>query len=196
MAGEESIRTFIAVEIPDEARDVISSVISELRGFCSGVRWVPPENLHLTLKFLGNLNPERLSALRSALGGALVGARAFGITLSGIGAFPDLRRPRVFWIGVGDGREDFEELYNRVEDALSGEGFPREGRRFSPHLTIGRVKSPKGLGGAASKIADITFPPQKFIVDEVVLMRSDLKPSGPIYTPLERYGLASRGTKA
>ncbi len=189
MAGGETVRTFIAVEIPDNVRDVISGVISELRKFCGGVRWVPPENLHLSLKFLGDLEPERFSVLKVTVGRALTGSRPFGMTLSGIGAFPNLRRPRVFWIGVGDRGKDFEGIYDKIEGALSDEGFPKEERKFSPHLTIGRVKSPRELGEVASKVDRVSLAPQEITVSEVVIMKSDLRPSGPIYTPLARYEL-------
>jgi 2'-5' RNA ligase len=182
------IRSFVAILLPDAVRDAIAATIEELRPLGPAVAWVPSRNLHLTLQFLGNQTEETLVLAESALAEA-VGARApVTITLHGVGAFPGLERPRIFWIGLAHGALEARALQAAVADALSGRGFPREARPWHPHLTIGRVHDERRwrrdatpeLRRALARAATTTFGTLR--VAEVALMRSDLSPAGARYT--------------
>ena len=186
--GTGVIRTFIAVQPPPEVRAAAAGLTDSLRrGWrASEVRWVPPENLHLTLRFLGDTEESRIGPLGACLDGVAAGARACRLTLGSLGAFPDVRRPRVLWLGLkGAGTADLRCLQRRIEKGVTGLGWEREPRPFSPHLTLGRVRPGSepapGEGWARAPVPELAFP-----VDEVVLMRSDLRPGGARYSPLHR----------
>ncbi|KPK65203.1 hypothetical protein AMJ82_12455 [candidate division TA06 bacterium SM23_40] len=187
----EGIRTFIAVELPSEVRDTLGSLQQELGDAHGQVRWVAPHNIHLTLKFLGNIPEERVSPLREGTEEAAAGYAPFGMSLMDLGAFPGPRRARVIWVGLDQGRELLGALAERLEASLADRGFDRESRRFKPHVTIGRIKG-RGRGVDMSEpLAKVTFDVQTCVVDGLTIMRSDLTPHGPIYTPLHRVLLAS-----
>ncbi|OPX31463.1 MAG: 2'-5' RNA ligase [Candidatus Latescibacteria bacterium 4484_181] len=181
---EELIRTFIAVEISKSVRDQISRLEQHLRKEGAKVGWVRPENLHLTLKFLGNVQSVRIEDVVGATQDAVQGIKPFALFFSGLGAFPSLKRPRVIWIGVEEGAVSLGRIQKELEEKLFQRGFAREEREFSPHLTIGRVKSQKGIGGLVSKLEKTQFESEKMWVEQIVVMRSDLKPTGAVYTPL------------
>ena len=182
------IRTFIAVEPSPEVRAAAAGLTDSLRRGWSAarVRWVPPVNLHLTLRFLGDTEESRIGPLGACLDGVAAGARACRLTLGSLGAFPDVRRPRVLWLGLkGAGTADLRSLQRRIEEGVTGLGWERETRPFSPHLTLGRVRPGSepapGEGWTRAAVPELALP-----VDEVVLMRSDLRPGGARYSPLHR----------
>jgi len=185
------IRSFIALPLPDEARARLAA-LRRAADPGAPVRWVAPDAIHLTLKFLGELEPERVDAVKGALARLGWGRGAFDFTLAGVGGFPSLARPRVLWAGVTGGAETVVALAEQVEGALEPLGFPREARRFTPHLTIGRVKDvprggPRGWGerfGAAAVLA-----PSVVRAETLVLYESRLSPSGARYSPLLRIAL-------
>ena len=188
-----SLRCFVAVELDDPARRDVGGVIERLRATGADVKWVAPGNLHLTLKFLGAVPagdvPKVVEALHSALGDGGPPA-PFAFRLSGVGAFPSAASPRVVWVGVTQGQEPLVALAARVEAALEPLGFPRESRPFSPHLTVGRCRSPKNgatLGESIVSLRAYEGPP--VAVGRVVLFSSDLRPTGPVYTPLATFSL-------
>ncbi len=188
-----SLRLFVAVNLPAEVRQRLAAAQEHLRHGRPDVSWVRAENLHLTLKFLGETAEERLGPIRQAL--AAVGSRhrAFRIEMAGIGSFGG-RVPRVVWVGLKQGGESLTALAGDVESALADLGFPREQRAFTAHLTLGRVRSPRNVEGLAMGIREIqeerfgTAPVEAF-----ELMRSELRPSGSVYTMLERFVLATSG---
>jgi len=180
-----TIRTFIAVDLPGEIKAHIAEFVAPLRPLSRSIRWVRSEGLHLTLKFLGELPRERVEEVISALETALSGWPAFGFQLSGLGGFPDLRRPRVLWIGVGEGHQPLQELAGAVERALILCGFPPEKRPFSPHLTIGRVRSPHGLQAVLDRLPAIEYASGPITAGAVKVMRSQLKPTGAEYSALK-----------
>lgn len=191
----EQLRLFVAVTLPPEARDALAEVIGRLRAAnLRGVRTVAPEGVHITLKFLGNVDAGRVSELSEALTGAAHGAMPFRLALRGLGAFPDERAPRVLWVGVAvdtglsGGTEALGTLARRVDDACAGLGFPRERRAFSPHLTIARLRdsaSDADRRRAADALAAIGLDdPGGFEVDAMHLIKSTLTPSGARYETL------------
>jgi len=179
------VRTFIAVHIPDTVRRNIGALVNGLRAFGGpDVKWVRPESLHLTLKFLGDVEAERIEAVAGAVETAVSGKAAFNIVLGGTGAFPNPRRPAVLWIGVAKGSEPLVSLAEAVESALAGIGFGREKRPFSAHLTVGRVRPPGNAGRTVERMAETGFECDPFRIDAVHVMKSDLQRGGAVYTTL------------
>ena len=185
----ERLRAFIAVDLPPAAREAVEGVTRRLRaGAGDGVRWVRPEGVHLTLKFLGDVDAGSVPSISQALGRAAASAAPFDLFLDGVGAFPNARRPRVVWVGLGGGLEPLAGLQQSIEEELEALGFAGERRAFIPHLTLGRVRDgisttqgralSEALGGVGVQ------PGVKLPVREVSLIKSDLRPSGAVYTRL------------
>jgi 2'-5' RNA ligase len=183
------MRTFIAVELPPEVKRKIEEVQSPLKRTDTYVAWVKPGNVHLTLKFLGEVEEERIEDVFQGTETALKGSKAFNLSLKGLGCFPNLRRPRVVWLGVDKGKDGLAFMQRQIEEELSELKFPKEQRPFSAHLTIGRVKSPKNIEKLISLIETTNFQTEEVVVDEVVVMKSQLHPQGAIYTPLKKIKL-------
>ncbi len=136
------MRAFVAVEIDSALRRAIARIIDELRRLDTDVKWVAVQNLHVTLKFLGDNVPDQQAAeICGAVTEAVADLSAFDLEVRGTGAFPRASHPRTVWLGLADGCEPLATLQKKVDRALRGLGFPREGRPFSPHLTIGRARS-------------------------------------------------------
>jgi len=179
------IRAFIAVDLTDSVRERVSALQERLRSSRADVSWVAPANLHLTLKFLGNIEEDPIGSLKEALGSAAKELKPFSIRLEGIGAFPKTTSPRVLWVGVEAGKEELIGLGHAIHKACCSIGFPEEERPFSPHLTIGRVRSHQETASLIQKLQTAEFSSSEPIpVKEVVLFRSDLSPKGPTYSPL------------
>ncbi|NOZ69184.1 MAG: RNA 2',3'-cyclic phosphodiesterase [Deferribacteres bacterium] len=176
------MRSFIAIELEGPVRESLSQLQEELKSCGADVRWVKPENIHLTLKFLGNISEETAGSIVSVLEKCCTGVSAFDIEVSGVGVFPDTKSPRVLWAGIsGDGT--LRELQQKIEDGTASLGFKRENRKFVPHLTLGRFRSSGGkkiLADKLEKHKDSSFGAVK--VGSVVLMKSDLGPGGATYT--------------
>jgi len=185
-----SVRTFVAVEIPDAVRQRIAELQERLKQHRARISWTRPGNVHLTLKFLGNVAEERLGAVMDAVERASAGIEPFRARVHQVGGFPNLRRPRVLWVGL-DADPRLTRLAGEIDAALGELGFPRETRRFSPHLTIGRVKG--SLSREVSEaLASTSFDGGEMTVAEVVVMKSDLKPTGAVYTALRRAALRAK----
>ena len=188
-----SLRLFFAAPIPDEVRSAAARIQDELRPQGRQVKWVEPENVHLTLKFLGATEAERVDAL-AACARAVGGQTApMELVLAGLGAFPNIRRPRAVWIGLQAGQEPLAELARALEDALAAQcGVFREERRFSGHLTIGRVKSPQPQPELAAALAEgQDLAVGRFRLDAFGLYRSELQRAGPVHTLLHRLALGA-----
>lgn len=147
--------------------------------------------MHLTLKFLGEIEPDRLDAVRGALTSFPWNLAPFAFTLSGVGAFPGMKRPQTLWVGVSNGAEPVKELAEKVERALEPLGFPRETRGFSPHLTIGRVKGPGPVGWAEVFAAQARFEPIEVRATGFSLYESKLLPTGAQHAPLLTVGFGA-----
>lgn len=184
------MRLFVAAPFPTEVKNELGKLIDDWRRERDKVGWVKKENLHLTLKFLGETPVEKLEPLKANLSSRLNGSAAFTISLSGAGGFPNLNRARVLWIGVSEGKEKLAELAQKVEEATLPLGFPSEGRDFSAHLTVGRVKDSGLSEPLLAKVRACTFEAKGIIVSEAVLYQSELAPGGSVYTPLARFELA------
>lgn len=186
----EKIRAFIAVPTSEEIRTLVGDLEGNLAGVGADVKWVKPHNVHITLKFLGNVTQADVDSLINTIPGVLEGVSAFDVQVSGTGTFPPGRWPRVVWVGLTEGKEHLAGLGARVEGACASLGFEKEKRPFRPHLTIGRVRrGSRALPDLAEQVGSITFNPLKLRVDEVNLVRSRLSPQGPTYTILESFAL-------
>lgn len=189
-----NLRLFVAVDPPESVRRRIAAMQAELRRaagrHAEEVRWVAPENVHLTLQFLGAVPEERLEHLRAAIGAAAGEARPLALEVKGAGGFPNARRPRVVWAGVGGEVAALSALAAGLGRRLAPLGFPPEDRPLSPHLTLGRAREGRGapgLAGALARVAELEGAPWR--ADALVLFRSHLSPSGARYEPIDRFAL-------
>jgi 2'-5' RNA ligase len=174
---ERPVRGFVAVLLPDGVRARLAATAAELRARAPGFTWVRGENLHLTLRFLGSLEPTVLEHAREAVLAAATGISPFTVALGGLGGFPSARAPRVVWAGVVAGGERLVALHAALEASLVARGIPAEGRAFHPHVTLARARSPQGTGGLGSTLG----PGPGFgemRVTALHLMRSELDPRG------------------
>ncbi|MBI4336126.1 MAG: RNA 2',3'-cyclic phosphodiesterase [Candidatus Omnitrophica bacterium] len=181
------MRAFIAIDLSDDNKAELSRLRDELKQAQADVKWVQPENIHLTLKFLGEVTDEYVGKVQEALDRIAAGFKPFEVSLLGIGAFPKLDYPRVIWVGLDKGKEEAEEIAKNIEEELEKLGFAKEDRPFAAHLTIGRVRSGKNKEALKDKIETVsckllTVSPQ--LVSSIVLYQSTLTPHGPIYTAL------------
>lgn len=184
------IRTFIAVEVSERIRGRLAGEIEAMRASAPLVKWSRPENLHLTLRFLGDVKENDLDELFAALREEVEGIPPFVLEMRGVGAFPNWRHPRVIWAGCGEGAEEAVELAAEVEAVCEELGYEQERRPFRPHLTLGRVKLPadaQGLESAVSEMANVEFG--YLDVDSVVVFMSSLRRNGPVYAPMARLEL-------
>lgn len=188
----DTLRLFLAVTLPDAVREQLARAQERLRAAEADVSWVKPENIHLTLKFLGETEAKRLSRIQPALQGVGPQVPAFWLTLAGVGTFGG-RVPRVVWAGTAEGAEALTQLAGRVEDALGRVGIAKERRTFSPHATLGRVRSPRNADALVAAAAAIGETFGRVSVGEFVLMQSRLHPQGSVYTPLDRVPLRPGG---
>jgi len=183
----EQVRCFIAVGLTDEIKAGLKELQAQLKsGGQSSIKWVDPYSIHLTLKFLGGVDGDKISPITAAMTEAVKGVSPFSLKVEGLGAFPDLRRVQVVWVGVGGEVDRLARLQRRLESGLAGLGFAPEKRRFSPHLTLARVRDRAALGererlgrliaGTKSEIA-WSFP-----VGAVSLMKSQLTREGALYS--------------
>jgi len=178
------MRLFVAAETPDSVRESIRLYMEGLKkSFGNVVKWVAPENLHVTIKFLGEVSERNAGTVKACMDSAASATEPFTLTLEGIGFFPGDGHPRVVWIGADGGCESLLEVYQNLENCLETEGFDRDDKPFSAHLTIGRVKKFKELVLPA-RIPE--FEPATFDVEGLSLVRSVLKPEGPVYETIYR----------
>ena len=179
------IRSFLAIELPKLILKKIEEVQRDLRSTRADVRWVNPEKIHLTLKFFGNIEESRIDPIFKSIEEPIRNTPPYSIEVKGVGAFPQLRNPRVIWIGLVNGKEILTSFQKQIEAQLEKIGFQTENRPFHPHLTLGRMKSSRGreeMVGRMEKHREEEFG--DFQVERVILFKSDLKPSGPVYTLL------------
>ncbi len=203
----EKIRTFIAIELEDVHHQALREVLTRFKRELAtaknagsttarAVRWVAPENIHLTLKFLGDVDVAVMPALQRAIADACVGIAQFTLSLNGGGAFPSTRRPNVIWVGVEGEVGCAAQLARRIDDACAVLGFAREERPFSPHLTLGRVKrdiKPSDRQFIGEMIVNAAVGELgQLHVERISVMKSELQPGGSAYTRLVEARLAGR----
>jgi len=187
------LRTFLALDIGKTIRDRLITLQETLGRAAADVKWVEPENLHVTLLFLGEVDDRELPAICRAAQEAVADLPAFPLSIEGAGCFPNPRRPRVLWVGVGQGLQEVVAIHDAMEGKLLELGcYRREERKFTPHITLGRVKqddSGEDLSMALQRKAD--WEGGSIDVREVLVMSSELTSQGPIYTVLSRAPLKS-----
>ena len=188
--AEEPVRAFFAVDLPESVRKEVAEVTEGLRRELPvGVRFPSDEGWHLTLKFLGDVPRGALPRLLARASARLRSEQPFGVSLAGLGAFPNARAARVLWIGVGEGGARLAKLARKLEAAARGVGAPRERRPFHAHLTVGRLREPQRV-----PLERLPAPSGSgFSVGEVVLYESRLSSSGATYSPLARLPLGADG---
>jgi 2'-5' RNA ligase len=179
-------RCFIAVELSREIAEGVRKIQAGLRDRAEGVSWVRPEGIHLTLKFLGDVDPERIEGIAGKAEASVKASRPFSIAVRGCGGFPNPRHPRVIWIGLNDPSGALTELQAKVEQGMEEMGFSPEERRYTPHLTIGRLRTGKGKGRVTQALEAMQGCDLGTMeVQEICLFRSQLKPTGAEYTKLK-----------
>lgn len=187
------LRTFIAVDIGQAIRDRAVALQETLARTCTEVKWVEPENLHVTLLFLGEVDAREVPAVCRVVADCCTQQAAFPMSIETLGCFGNVRRPRTLWIGIGTGTQELCSLHDDLEPPLLDLGcYRREERKYTPHITLGRVKSDRPsdkLPLALAKHAG--WKGGEIIVPEVLVMSSELTPKGPIYTVLSRAKLSS-----
>ena len=191
MASGDTVRVFIALDLPQDAKEVLAETIGQLRSVIpSGVRWVDPWGIHLTLKFLGNVDTSVVDDILAAMRVASenYSGPKFSLTLSALGLFPNIKQPRVLWAGADGDLDTLTSLQTLVDEAVSRLGFSPEKRPFRPHLTLGRVQDGVPPGGRRSigeaAVKALLPPVAAWEVDSMHLIRSTLTPQGAIYTSL------------
>ncbi len=189
----EPIRSFIAVKIPPESAERIGAGQARLRAAGADVKWVDPQSFHITLKFLGGVEKERLADVWQSVEAALDGTAAFTMRFRGVGAFPNPGRPRVIWAGIVEGAAELREMAARVEAACETHGFERERRPFRAHVTLGRVRRPAPNAALEAAMGEQTEAELgEARVDRALLMKSELTRAGAVYTILEETLLGRR----
>lgn len=191
----EKIRAFVALEMPEAIHRSLAEVSEGLKKELLGIplRWVPVQNMHLTMKFLGEVMPDRVEEFGRVVKTRCAQFASFQISITGLGAFPSLRRARVIWVGI-EAPQSLSDLVTALESDFATLGFQREKRPFSAHLTLARVRE-HAQPSALQKIYDVisSFPSPNTIsamANKVVLFRSELKPSGSVYNPLSQFLLS------
>lgn len=177
------MRLFIAALLPDEIRARMDEYIGALRSRSGGVKWEQREKLHVTLKFLGSVEDSKVPDVSSIIDGLVRNYSPFETDITGYGGFPDMRYPRILYIGLSENPE-LSSLQGRIDEALEPLGFPRETRGFLPHVTIGRIKSRFRI------IEPFPIPEKcKFAIDEIAVVKSETRRDGSVYTPLHIFRL-------
>jgi 2'-5' RNA ligase len=189
----DDIRSFIAIEVPRELKSRMEEVQRELRRTEADVKWVRPDAIHLTLKFLGSIRREDVERISQAVGPVIGLWEPFDVGIQGLGGFPNFRNPRVVWVGVDQGKESLVSLKQQIEKRMTELSFPPEDRPFSAHLTLGRVRSLRGKADLSQAIESRRgVEVGIFQAREVILFRSELKPSGAVYTKLREFPMGKK----
>lgn len=186
------IRSFIAIDLPEKTREELGLIQEKLKRSKAGVRWVKSSSIHLTLKFLGNIHSAQVDDIAATMTHVVRDEPPLNLCAGGLGAFPSLHKPRVIWVGLRGELERLVHMQARLENGLEPLGFAREQRSFRPHLTIGRVKDRHRLQSLIEAISALELPEfNSFDVAEIILYKSELRPTGAIYTKLHRIPLAA-----
>ncbi|MSQ31696.1 MAG: RNA 2',3'-cyclic phosphodiesterase [Dehalococcoidia bacterium] len=188
MLQQETLRLFIAIEFSKKLKDAIYSLIEKLKisDVNSSIRWISYEDLHITLKFLGEVAKSKIPSLEESIKNAVSNKNTFELSLSGVGVFPNENRPGVFWVGVKDS-EPLMSLAKSVIKECASMGFPEENWPFSPHITIGRARdkaNPANLTKIMSLLTSLNVRKESQLIDHISLIWSQLTTKGPVYTTL------------
>lgn len=189
VAMPENLRLFIAVELDPKLREELAKLQKELKKSGADAKWVAPDNIHLTLKFLGATPTDKIEAINNALQETAFLTPCLNATISQLGAFPRIESARIIWIGVNEGKTELESLVGKIETRLFELGFPREEHPFAAHLTLARVRSPLNRQNLVEKLKQTKFPALIQPIAAIVLFKSTLTPKGPVYEALKRIKL-------
>jgi len=195
-----SIRSFVAVELPNKVSQALATIIADLRSSISDsqVKWVKPQNIHLTLKFLGDISTESIPSISESISAASAGHPSFCLFLKDSGAFPNMRSPRVIWTGLDGDMERLRVLQHQIDKELHELGFPEEKKDYRAHLTLGRVRDrlpKKDIDSIAAALRSQKAPEEiRFNVTRLSLMKSTLTPQGPVYEVLRDFCLTETRT--
>ncbi|MBN1862988.1 MAG: RNA 2',3'-cyclic phosphodiesterase [Dehalococcoidales bacterium] len=192
----EPVRSFIAIELPDELKQQLTRLETELKkDGPPGVKWVSPESIHLTLKFLGNIAADKIEAVTGVMTESARGIVPFRLSARGLGVFPNPKRAQVVWVGMEGDLDQLRQLQKQLEAELDRLGFPPEARAFTPHLTLARLRnyaSPEERQRFGRLIADREFSAGDIEVESLSLMRSQLTRSGAVYSRLSSVRLTGK----
>lgn len=193
--NQKQIRCFIAIEIPDAIQTLLISAQEELNRSVRGASWVKRGNIHLTLKFLGDVAPNQISTIKDSIEQVANARSPFSLEIGGIGTFPNLTRPRIIWAGVKTGVDEVISISNEIDAGLSQHGYEREEKPFRPHLTLARLKRRINLKPFVDVFHQYdTINGATLIVNQIQVVESQLRQSGAVYTPLETCRFNSRST--
>jgi len=184
------VRCFVAIKLPQDIRQEIRRVQQALRKLGLDAKWVEFENLHLTLKFLGEVREAQLPKIKEIVSNLSFLVKPFNLSISEIGAFPSIKRPRVLWIGV-ESQEVPIKIIEYLEEQFSKLGFPEERKAPHPHITLARLRTPKNVFKFKEEIEKIKIDNKIWPVDSVFLLKSILTPQGPIYEDIFRMNLTA-----
>lgn len=183
------IRSFISINIPDELKKEAKALQEMFKKCDADVRWTRPEAMHLTLKFLGNIEEKQIEEIKIILKEIALQTPLINIKLNGAGVFPNQKLPRVLWVDVIENDGILDNLQKRMDAELSKIGFEKEKRGFKPHLTLGRVRSQKGKERLVKLLEDVKDKEfGAFTASDIKLIKSELRPEGSVYTELARFG--------
>lgn len=188
------IRLFIALDLPKEVKTYLSQIIEDMKSKGANIKWVTADNIHLTMKFLGNTEPSKVDLIKNALNNTIKITKPIETNLSILGGFPNLNKPRVIWIDIEKNRELIIRTAKDIETSLTDVGFETENKKFTPHLTLGRVKDLQNFEILDSYLQNLQLKPFDFIFESLSLIKSTLTQQGPIYKKLhtiqftERFG--------
>jgi 2'-5' RNA ligase len=187
------MRTFIAIELPREIKDLLAKVQEELNSSQADVKWVQPQNIHLTLKFLGEIEEKKIDKINKIIEDIAGEKKYFPIRISNLGAFPKINFPRVIWVGIDKGDEEVKEIAKKLEEGLAKIGIQREDKPFSSHITIGRTRSALNREKLIQRLNDLANKLQEenleFVVKKITFFKSTLTPKGPVYEVLKETNL-------
>ncbi len=188
------MRAFVAIALPEDVRENLVALAERLRAGGVKARWPRPENLHLTLRFLGDVTAAQAEAVARDLAVACAGTAPLRLAVRGTGAFPNVRRPSVVWAGVNGTTEALAHVQQAAESAAQAAGLAPEKKRFHPHVTLGRLRDPRRAGRLPALLeAERNFAGGEFSAGAVVLYESELRPAGAVYSQVHTIALAGEG---
>lgn len=190
--NQEQIRAFVALELPENAIKFLDEIAAVLKQSRADIRWTRIASIHVTLKFLGNIEVSRISDVEQAIEPVFGSQTPFVSAISGLGVFPNLMRPRVIWAGLDDSLGHLGRMAGLIDSALDNLGFERETRPYNPHLTLGRTKSDKGKDTLVDLIRNLECKGPSFELDRATLFQSILGQNGPRYTPISMFSFGKK----
>lgn len=178
------MRLFIALPLPTQIEEFLGKIIFTLKQKPGRVKWVTPKNIHLTVKFLGDTEENKVNSIIESIKSIASKHQSVECTIDRIGGFPDIKRPKVIWAGTRDNIDKLEAIAADIEDKMTSLGFERENRRFKSHLTLGRIRDNRYIAELTEYLENYMFPPETVLFNSIVLFKSTLTPKGPIYERL------------